>query len=78
VEVHTTRDARLPELHPRLSDHARASSNEEQAQSAPCSNPDWTLLIAPETGGALHERAGFVEESAGDSYRRVVMRRDCL
>ncbi|MBW8884188.1 MAG: ATP-grasp domain-containing protein [Planctomycetia bacterium] len=67
VEVLTTRDARLPELHPAGCDVTLIASS-DQEHAAFCRlvrDADWTLLIAPESGGALLERCRLVEEVGG-------------
>jgi len=66
-EVWTTRDRRLGELHPR---GCRAvtignSSEEEQAIKRLAADADWTLLIAPETDGALLKRCEVVIAAGG-------------
>src|SRR5437764_5248051 len=63
VEVFTTRDTRLPALHPagcRVTLVA-SSDDEHTAIRRLARSADWTLLIAPETGGALLERCRLVE-----------------
>jgi predicted ATP-grasp superfamily ATP-dependent carboligase len=67
VEVCTTRDARLSELHPtecRVVATARAV-DERQALERLAAEADWTLLIAPETAGALADRCQIVESVGG-------------
>src|SRR4051794_38458055 len=67
VEIVTTRDARLPELHTAACRVTPIASAEEEftalVQLAKCA--DWTLLIAPESGGALVARCRLVEEMGG-------------
>ena len=67
VEVLTTRDLRLTSFHPprcRVREVAeqsrRGAAIIELAQAA-----DWTLLIAPESGGALSQRCEMVESVGG-------------
>src|SRR5262245_5726952 len=67
VAVFTTRDARLPELHPAGCQVTLiGSGDEEQAViHRLAGSVDWTMLIAPETGGALLERSRLVEQLGG-------------
>lgn len=67
VEPLSTRDSRLSALHPPgcqvtliASDAEHRTAIEQLAASS-----DWTLLIAPETGGELHRYAQFVELAGG-------------
>jgi len=67
TEVTTTRDARVPAFHPAGCEVNEITSAEAEiaalcrlAQSA-----DWTLLIAPETDGALLQRCRLVESLGG-------------
>lgn len=67
VAVWTSRDARLAELHPlncrvEVIPNDAAEWNWLAQQSAAA---DWTLLIAPETGGALARRCRLVESAGG-------------
>src|SRR5262245_42817554 len=63
VAVFTTRDARLPELHPAGCQVTLVGSSEEEQAAILrlAGSTDWTMLIAPETGGALLERSRLVE-----------------
>ena len=67
IEVVTTRDTRLPELHPPGCQVTLVgSSDEEQAAIRQLAgSADWTFLIAPETGGALLERCRLAEACGG-------------
>jgi tyramine---L-glutamate ligase len=67
IEVQTTRDTRLPAFHPEGCQVSEVMSAEVELAmlSYLASQADWTLLIAPETGGALAQRAGFVEMAGG-------------
>jgi predicted ATP-grasp superfamily ATP-dependent carboligase len=66
VQVVTTRDARLPSLSTGIDVTRVASSDQEQAALAQLAQAaDWTLLIAPETDGALLDRAQLVEKVGG-------------
>ena len=65
--VAVLRDSRLPSLHPdpcqvTVVDSAEA---EQLALRRLASQADWTLLIAPETEGALLQRARLVEAAGG-------------
>ncbi len=64
AEVFSTRDARLNELHPAGCNVTIISSadTERDALRQLAASCDWTLIIAPETGGALLKRAWLVEE----------------
>jgi predicted ATP-grasp superfamily ATP-dependent carboligase len=67
IEVVTTRDARLAELHPagcRVTPIA-SRAEEQAAVSGLAKSAEWTLLIAPETDGALVARCRLVEEGGG-------------
>ena len=65
--VSTTRDARLPPLHPPGCEVAVVHSAGETHDSflRLASSADWTLLIAPETDGVLAGRARFIESTGG-------------
>ncbi|HZN33678.1 MAG TPA: ATP-grasp domain-containing protein, partial [Pirellulaceae bacterium] len=67
VEVCTSRDSRLPELHPAgcsvMALDSDSATREWLQQS--CTAADWTLLIAPETGGSLLARCQLVEAAGG-------------
>jgi predicted ATP-grasp superfamily ATP-dependent carboligase len=65
--VFTTRDSRLQPLHPPGCVVREVQSQaEEQAQFEQLSAAaDWTMLIAPETGGALLHRARLAESTGG-------------
>ena len=67
VTVQVTRDSRLPAFHPPgLQVNEVGSGEAELAMlSYLASHADWTLLIAPETGGALAQRTGLVEMARG-------------
>ncbi len=67
ADIVTTRDARLPEIHPPGCNITLvASSDEERAAIRRlASTADWTLLIAPETGEALLQRCRLVEDVGG-------------
>jgi predicted ATP-grasp superfamily ATP-dependent carboligase len=67
VEVWTTRDVRLPELHPTECRVTTIASpvDERQALEKLAAEADWTLLIAPETAGALADRCEIVESVGG-------------
>lgn len=67
VEVLTLHDERLPTCQvPGCIAHSVANSDEEQdavrSYSAEC---DWTILIAPEFDGLLHDRCRWVETAGG-------------
>ncbi|HEX5103380.1 MAG TPA: ATP-grasp domain-containing protein [Pirellulaceae bacterium] len=59
VELLTTRDSRLSPLHPDAADVTivRSVADERTAFDALAKTADWTLVIAPETAGALLQRA---------------------
>src|SRR5262245_4415851 len=63
VEIFTTRDTRLPCLHSGTCHvTSTASSAQERAALVELAQmTDWTLLIAPETRGALLDRCEIVE-----------------
>jgi hypothetical protein len=67
VEVWTTRDARLPPLHPAGCRVTEIGSAEEERSHLHrlSGDADWTILIAPETGGDLLQRARLVESVGG-------------
>jgi predicted ATP-grasp superfamily ATP-dependent carboligase len=67
VAVLTSRDARLPPLHPPGCEVTVVGSSAEEAAwlAQACAAADWTLLIAPETGGALLLRCRLVEQAGG-------------
>jgi predicted ATP-grasp superfamily ATP-dependent carboligase len=67
LQVLTTRDSRLPPLHPDGCQVTEVMNAEGELAmlSYLASQADWTLLVAPETGGALAQRAGLVELAGG-------------
>src|SRR5438132_3871504 len=67
IEIVTTRDARLPELHPKGCHVTPIGSSDDERAAICCLavSADWSLLIAPETGGALLARCRLVEEVGG-------------
>lgn len=67
MEVVTTRDSRLAALHPAACrvTIVESESEEREAIRQLASSADWTLLIAPETGGALLERCLAAENAGG-------------
>ena len=67
VAVSVMRDRRLPDVTwPECSVFSVSSLNEErQVFCRLAAEADWTLVIAPETGGALLRRARMVEEAGG-------------
>lgn len=66
VTVWTTRDACLSEFHPPgCNVTVIDNSGEEEKWLARCAAADWTVLIAPETGGALTHRCQIVENAGG-------------
>src|SRR5262245_23382915 len=58
VQVYSTRDARLPPLHPPGCEvwDVRTAAEERLVVERLASGADWTFVIAPETGGALLDR----------------------
>jgi tyramine---L-glutamate ligase len=67
VEVSTTRDSRVPAFQPAGCQVTEVIGAEGEVATL-CmlaSQADWTLLIAPETGGALLQRCGLVELAGG-------------
>jgi predicted ATP-grasp superfamily ATP-dependent carboligase len=67
VEVFAMRDARLGELHP-AGCHVtvvKSANDERAAMRRLAASCDQTLVVAPETGGALLERSRLVEEVGG-------------
>ncbi len=67
AEVATTRDARLAELHPPGCQVTVIGSAAEEGEwlATASAAADWTLLVAPETGGALLSRCKLVESAGG-------------
>ena len=67
VELLSTRDSRLTTLHPPGCQVSLVASEVEHRTAIEqlATSSDWTLLIAPETGGALHQCAQFVELAGG-------------
>jgi predicted ATP-grasp superfamily ATP-dependent carboligase len=67
VEVVTTRDFRLPAIHPQNCCVTQIASPVEEllAIQRLAASADWTLLIAPETANALFDRARLVESAVG-------------
>ena len=67
VEILTSRDTRLSPLHPPACGVTVIESAlaETAWLARACAAADWTLLIAPETGGALLSRCRQVEEAGG-------------
>src|SRR5262245_54331471 len=66
-EVFPKRDTRLPELHPAGCQVTLVGSREEEQAAILrlAGSADWTMLIAPETSGALLERTRLVEDFGG-------------
>jgi tyramine---L-glutamate ligase len=67
ADVVATRDARLPlELPPHCEViDVKSASDDLEAVQRLAATADWTLLIAPETGGILLQRAKLVETAGG-------------
>ncbi|HMC12584.1 MAG TPA: ATP-grasp domain-containing protein, partial [Pirellulaceae bacterium] len=67
MEVVTIRDSRLAALHPATCRVTIVVSEDEEREALRrlANSADWTLLIAPETGGALLERCRAVEDAGG-------------
>jgi tyramine---L-glutamate ligase len=67
VKVWTTRDVRLPTRHalPCQKTLISSSAAELQALAQLSAAADWTLLIAPESGGALARRCAVVAAAGG-------------
>jgi predicted ATP-grasp superfamily ATP-dependent carboligase len=67
IQVCSTRDARLLPLHPPGCEVVDVSTAAEERQvfAQLASGADWTLVIAPETAGALLDRARLALESGG-------------
>jgi predicted ATP-grasp superfamily ATP-dependent carboligase len=67
VQAGSSRDARLPPLHPPGCDVFEVSTAAEERQvfEQLASAADWTLVIAPETAGTLADRARLALASGG-------------
>jgi tyramine---L-glutamate ligase len=67
IETVSTRDSRLPALHPPGCQVTLVASEAEHRTAIKqlATSSDWTLLIAPETGGELQRYAQFVELAGG-------------
>ncbi len=65
--VQVLRDARLPELKVPGCDilSVSAPGEDEDHLARLCSRVDWTMIIAPETGGLLAQRCRLVEAAGG-------------
>ena len=67
IHVHSTRDRRLPPLHPPNCEvrEVGAATEERRVVEQLAATADWTLIIAPETAGALLDRARLTLSSGG-------------
>src|SRR5262245_56784704 len=67
VEVWSTRDVRLPERYSLPCQVASIASAADERTSLVrfAAAADWSLLIAPESGGALERRCEWVTEAGG-------------
>lgn len=67
VDVVVTTEARFPQVDPPWRSAPVAAGREESVLSRLSRSCDYTVLIAPETGGVLESRAALIERSGGKS-----------